>query len=155
MKKQFWSRDEAWQNIQKYCAAQERCHQEVRYKLIENGIYGDLLEEIIADLISNDFLNEERYAKSFARGKFRMKHWGRNKILYELRMRNVSKYSINESMKEIDENEYLETLKKLIEKKNATTSFTNQYDKLKKLTDYAMTKGYEYELVQNILKQIS
>ena len=82
MKKQYWSRDEALLNIQKYCALQERCHQEVRFKLIEHSIYGDILEELIADLITNDFLNEERFAKTYARGKFRMKNWGRNKKFF-------------------------------------------------------------------------
>jgi regulatory protein len=154
MKKQYWPRDEAVINIQKYCALQERCHQEVRFKLIEHGIYGDILEELIADLISNDFLNEERFAKTYARGKFRMKNWGRNKIIHELKLRKVSNYCINEALKEIDENDYIQILEKIIEKKITSTTFTNQFDRLKKLTDFALSKGYEYEIIQDVIKKI-
>jgi regulatory protein len=154
MKKQYWPRDEAVLNIQKYCALQERCHQEVRFKLIEHGIYGDILEELIADLISNDFLNEERFAKTYARGKFRMKNWGRNKIIHELKLRKVSNYCINEALKEIDENDYIQILEKIIEKKITSTTFTNQFDRLKKLTDFALSKGYEYEIIQDVIKKI-
>ena len=154
MKKQYWSREEALLNIQKYCALQERCHQEVRFKLIEHGIYGDILEELIADLITNDFLNEERFAKTYARGKFRMKNWGKNKIIHELKLRKISNYCINEALKEIDENDYIQVLKKIIEKKNTSTTFKNQFDKLKKLTDFALSKGYEYEIIQDVIKRV-
>lgn len=150
-KKQFWSKEEAVLNIQKYCAFQERCHKEVRYKLIEHAIYGDLLEEIISDLISNNFLDEERFARTFARGKFRMKQWGRNKIKQELKIRDVSSYSIKAAMTEIDTKEYIEVLVNLISKKERTTTFKNQFDQKKKLTDYALSKGYEYELIAEII----
>ena len=154
MKKQYWSREEALLNIQKYCALQERCHQEVRFKLIEHSIYGDILEELIADLITNDFLNEERFAKTYARGKFRMKNWGKNKIIHELKLRKVSNYCINEALKEIDENDYIQILKTIIEKKNTSTTFKNQFDRLKKLTDFALSKGYEYEIIQDVIKTV-
>ncbi len=150
-KKPYWSKDEAVANIQRYCAFQERCHKEVRYKLIEHAIYGDLLEEIISDLISNNFLDEERFARTFARGKFRMKQWGRNKIKQELKLRDVSVYSIKAAMTEIDGDEYLSVLSNLIAKKERTTTFKNQFDKKKKLTDYALSKGYEYELIAEII----
>ena len=150
-KKPYWSKDEAVANIQQYCAFQERCHKEVRYKLIEHAIYGDLLEEIISDLISNNFLDEERFARTFARGKFRMKQWGRNKIKQELKIRDVSAYSIKAAMTEIDGDEYLSVLSNLIAKKERTTTFKNQFDKKKKLTDYALSKGYEYELIAEII----
>ncbi|MBP6236484.1 MAG: RecX family transcriptional regulator [Saprospiraceae bacterium] len=150
-KKPYWSKDEAVANIQRYCAFQERCHKEVRYKLIEHAIYGDLLEEIISDLISNNFLDEERFARTFARGKFRMKQWGRNKIKQELKLRDVSVYSIKAAMTEIDGDEYLSVLSNLLAKKERTTTFKNQLDKKKKLTDYALSKGYEYELIAEII----
>ena len=152
-KKTFWSKDEALLNIQKYCVFQERCHREVRFKLIEHGIYGDLLEEIISNLISNNFLDEERFACTYARGKFRMKQWGRNKIKQELKLRDVSAYSIKAAMKEIDDKDYLITLETLLHKKEKTTTFKNQYDRFKKLTDFALGKGYEYELISDILRQ--
>jgi len=150
-KKPYWSKDEAVANIQRYCAFQERCHKEVRYKLIEHAIYGDLLEEIISDLISNNFLDEERFARTFARGKFRMKQWGRNKIKQELKIRDVSAYSIKAAMTEIDGGEYLSVLSNLLAKKERTTTFKNQLDKKKKLTDYALSKGYEYDLIAEMI----
>ncbi len=152
-KKKYWSREEATLNIQKYCALQERCHQEVRYKLIEYSIYGDVLEEIISDLISNNFLDEERFARTFARGKFRMKQWGRIKIKQELKFRQVSPYSIQEAMREINDDEYCRTLEQLLAKKERTTSFKNKYDRMKKLSDFAMSKGYEYEIIAEIVKK--
>ena len=109
-KKAYWSIDEATLNIQKFCAMQDRCHSEVRTRLLEHGIYGDVLEGMISDLITNGFLDEERFAKSYVRGKFRMKGWGRNKIIRELKLRQVSPYSIREGLKEIDEDEYILSL---------------------------------------------
>ncbi|MBC7884486.1 MAG: RecX family transcriptional regulator [Saprospiraceae bacterium] len=151
-KRQYWSKDEAILNIQKYCAFQERCHREVRYKLIEHGIYGDPLEEIISDLISNNYLDEERFARTFARGKFNIKQWGRNKIKQELKARDVSSYSINEGMKEINQDDYVATLQQLLSKKERYSTFKNQFDRLKKLSNYALSKGYEYELIAEIIK---
>lgn len=154
-KKRLWSKKEAMLNVQKYCALQERSHFEVRTKLLEHGIYGHILEEILADLISNNFLNEERFAKSFARGKFRMKHWGRIKIQQALKQHGVSSFSIKEAMLEIDESVYLTILEGLLEKKDRTVTFKNQFDRMKKLTDYALSKGYEYELILEVIKNLS
>ena len=151
---QYWTPEEAVLTMQKFCVFQERCHKEVRSKLLEHGIYKDVLEQIISDLISNNYLDEERFAKTFARGKFRMKHWGRNKIKQELKLRDVSGYSIKEAMGEIDEKEYIETLKSLIAKKEKSTKFNNHYVRLKKLTDYALSKGYEYTYIQNVLTNV-
>jgi regulatory protein len=150
----FWSEHEARTKIEKYCAYQERCHREVRSKLAEHGIYGDLLEEILSELIQNDFLNEERFATSFARGKFRIKKWGRNKIKQELTLRHVTEYCIRSAMAEIDDEEYMDTLRNLLHHKIQSTTFKNEWDKRKKLTDYALRKGYEYDIVTEILKAI-
>lgn len=151
-KKAFWSKSEAITNIQRYCALQDRCHYEVRSKLLERGIYGDILEEMISDLISEGFLDEERFAKSFVRGKFRMKGWGRNKIVQELKLRQVSEYSIREGLKEIDDNEYMTTLEKLYQKKLKITKYKDQYDRYKKMTAFLMSKGYEYDLIREVLE---
>lgn len=149
--KKYWSADEAKINIQRYCVYQDRCHREVRTKLLEHGIYGDLLEELITELIQENFLNEERFAKSYARGKFRMKQWGRNKIKQELKLRQVSNYCINIALQEINEEEYLETLKAILTNKERLTKFKNGWDRKKKLTDYALSKGYEYEYIASLL----
>jgi regulatory protein len=149
--KKYWSADEARLNIQRYCVYQDRCHKEVRTKLLEHGIYGNLLEEIISELIQENFLDEERFAKSYARGKFRMKQWGRNKIKQELKLRHVSDYCIKSALQEINEEEYIETLKSIITHKERLTKFKNEWDRKKKLSDYALSKGYEYELIISII----
>ena len=117
MQKPFPGKDVALQKMQRYCAFQERCHSEVRQKLLELSVYGDTLEEIIAELIADNYLNEERFARSYARGKFRTKAWGRNRIKQELKMRRVSEYCIRKGLEEIEEDDYLATLEKVIHKK--------------------------------------
>lgn len=99
--------------LQKYCAYQDRCHQEVRQKLFDLKMYGDDQEEIMASLISEGFLNEERYARSFARGKFRINRWGRMKIRQALKQKQVSEYCINAGLQEIGDEEYEEALRDL------------------------------------------
>nr|HPR30119.1 RecX family transcriptional regulator [Chitinophagales bacterium] len=89
--------------LRHYCAYQERCHEEVRTKLLSLKVYGDRLEEVISQLVQEDFLNEERYAKAYAGGKFRMQKWGRERIRKELRFRKISEYCIRQAMEEIPE----------------------------------------------------
>jgi regulatory protein len=153
-KKIYWSTNEARLNIERYCVYQDRCHQEVRSKLIEHGIYGDVLEEIISELISNNFLDEERFARSFARGKFNIKKWGRNKIKAELKARNVSPYCITLGLQEIEDDHYRDTIRATLLKKEKTSTFKNDFDRLQKLTSYAMSKGFEYETVREILSTL-
>lgn len=150
-KKVRWSKDDAIKHIQKYCAAQDRCHAEVRTKLIEHSIYGDILEEIISELISDGFLDEERFAKSYVRGKFRIKDWGRNKIVQELKFRQISDYSIREGLKEIHESDYWATLERLYQKKLKTIQYKDKYDLYRKMTTYLMVKGFEYELIKEVM----
>jgi regulatory protein len=149
--KPAWSKNEAIIQIRKYCALQERCHQEVRYKLMEHHIYGDALEEIISDMISNNFLDEERFARSFARGKFRIKNWGKIKIKQELSLRNVSTYSIKAAMEEIDDQAYITTLTTLLTKKGRLIHDKNPAERFKKLCAYAQSKGYEFHVIQQVL----
>ena len=147
------NKEDALSLMQKFCAYQDRCQSEVRTRLIEHSVYGDDLEEILADLISDDFINEERFAKSYVRGKFRIKRWGRLKIVRELKLRQISSYSIKKGLKEIEEDEYLETLKSIISKKDNTISAQNKWDRVKKLTSYATQKGYEYHLIKQVLNE--
>lgn len=142
----------ALEKLQKYCAYQDRCHREVRTKLLELGVYGDDLEQVIAELITENFLNEERFARSYARGKFRMKGWGRRKITQELKSRQISTYCIKKGMSEIDDEAYEKKLLNLLEKKNSLIKEKNIYIKRKKLFDYAYRKGYESFLIQNFVK---
>ena len=149
------TKDEALLLMQKFCAIQDRCQSEIRTRLIEHQVYGDDLEEVIADLISDDFINEERFAKAYVRGKFRIKKWGKIKITQELKFRRISDYSIRKGMQEIEYDDYLETLKSLLEKKQSTLRVSNQWDKLKKLTAFATQKGYEYEVIKEVLSTLN
>lgn len=152
--KKTLSQKEALHKLEAYCAYQDRCHKEVRTKLLDLGIYGDELEEIIAELITENFLNEERYARSFARGKFRMKKWGRIKIKRELKMRDIPAYCIKKAMEEIEEEDYEATLREVLEKKNALLKENNWYKRKNKLGQYALQKGYESELVWGMVAEV-
>lgn len=148
------SREEALAKLQHYCAYQDRCHQEVRSKLLELEVYGDHLEEVMAQLIEEGFLNEERFARSFARGKFRMKQWGRARIRRELKARQVSDYCIRKGLEEIDEAEYLETLKALLQKKLESSGEEEPGKRKQKAARYALSRGFEAELAWPLLEEL-
>ncbi|NRB62689.1 MAG: RecX family transcriptional regulator [Saprospiraceae bacterium] len=153
-KKKWISRDEALLKLQWYCVYQDRCHQEVRRKGRELGVYADDLEEIITELIQGDFLNEERFARSYARGKFRMKKWGRNRIQQELKYRHISDYCIRMAMQEIDDlDNYNDTIVALIQKKADRTIETNLFKKRAQVAQYVIRKGYEPDLVWKLVKE--
>ncbi len=142
----------ALNKLRRYCAYQERCHEEVRSKLLELKVYGDELEEIIATLVAEDFLNEERYAKAYAGGKFRMKQWGRVRIEKELRFRKVSAYCIRKAMEEIPEEVYLETLHKLFQKARKQYAGGTPAQRHYKVRQFLLRKGYEPDLVFSLLR---
>ncbi len=148
------TKSEALALLQKYCAYQDRCHQEVRSKLLSLQIYGDDLEDIMVDLISENFLNEERFAKSYARGKFRLKHWGRKKIERELKLRNISVYCIKKGMEEIEEEAYQQKLEELVSKKAKAVKEKDSFIKRKKVAVYLINKGYESPLVWETVKRM-
>jgi len=146
--------DIALEKLRKYCAYQERCHQEVRTKLLKLKVYGDDLENIITDLIKENFLNEERFAQAYARGKFRMKKWGRNKIKRELQMRRVSAYCIKKGMAEIDEEEYRSTLTTILEKQMEKNAKLKRFLALDKSIKYAHSRGYEFDVIYKVVKEL-
>ena len=135
-----------------YCAYQERTQQEVRDKLYALGLYRDEVEQTLSDLISENFVNEERFAKAYASGKFRIKQWGRRKIIYALKQKNISPYCIDKALKEIPEDEYIEVIKKLIENKRNTLTGDN-FMKKQKISSYLIGKGFESELVWATLNE--
>jgi regulatory protein len=151
MKKKF-TPSEARQKIYRYCAYQERSHHEVRDKLYSYGLFKDEVEEVLSQLITEGFLNEERFAKAFAGGKFRMQKWGRIKIIHELEARGLTPNCIKAGLKEIDEQSYLITLRELLNRKAGETSEENIFVKRDKLARYAIQKGFEPELVWSIIK---
>ncbi len=135
-----------------YCAYQERSQYEVRGKLINLGIRGLELENIITELIENNYLNEERFALAYARGKLRMKSWGKNKISQGLKFKQVSAPLIKKALKSLDEDEYLEILKNLLEKKRPTIKEKKEYQITYKLSQYAISRGFESDLIFFLLK---
>lgn len=153
--KQQLTKEQALQKARHYCGYQERCHGEVKEKLYSFGLRKTEVESLLSDLIEQNYLNEERFAIQFAGGKFRMKQWGRVKIKYELKQKKVSEYCIKMALKEIDESDYLKTLKKLSEEKWETQKTEkNLFVKLRKTQDYLVQKGFEYELIKNMLKEL-
>lgn len=151
--KKYIRKEEGLAKLQRFCVYQDRCHKEVRSKLLDLGIYGDTLEEIMSELIQDNFLNEERFARSYARGKFRMRHWGKNKILQGLKMKNISAYCLKKAMEEIDELEYEATLQNIIEKKWTASSEKDLFKRRNKIAKYLAQKGYEYSLIWPALKK--
>ena len=144
----------AREKIQAYCAYQERCHMEVAMKLKSWGLIQEAIDLLIVELIQLNFLNEERYARSFARGKFRIKKWGKIKIRMALKKRDINFKCIDLSMLEIDDKTYFNTLKELLQKKNETVKETNSYKRKMKLTSYLVSRGYEYDLINDALVEL-
>ena len=113
------------------------------------------IDEIIYHLIQHNFLNEERFAKNFARGKFNIKHWGKNRIIRELKWRKISLYNIKIALKEIPDEEYIKKLHHISTKKNNSLTETNIYKRRKKLNDYLLYRGWEPDLVYEITKELN
>ena len=147
--------EQAFQKIKHYCAYQERCHQEAKEKLYSLGLGKKDVEELIARLIEENYLNEERYAIQFAGGRFRMKQWGRVKIRYELKQRQIGEYNIKKALAAIPGDDYEKTLDRLVERKAGTLQEEeNPFARQRKLQDYLMQKGYEPDLIQAVIKKL-
>jgi len=144
--------EEAKRALEHFCVYQDRCHKEIEDKLTKMGMIPEACEVIILHLIEHNFLNEERFAKSYARGKFRIKKYGKVRITQELKFRNLSDYNIKTALKEIEEEVYLNTLNEIIHKKWEGTKDTDFYKKQKKVADFALRKGYESNLVFDVLR---
>ena len=135
-----------------YCAYQERTQQEVRDKLYGIGLYSDEVEQVLTELITENYVNEERYAKSFAGGKFRLKKWGKKKIVYALKHRNISPYCIEQALKEISDEEYEHVITQLVERKS--NQLQGEIFIVKnKIARYLVGKGFENELVWSIVNK--
>jgi regulatory protein len=143
--------EQALQRLRHYCGYQERCHSEVKEKLYRLGVFKNEQDAIIATLIEEGYLNEERFAITFAGGKFRVKQWGRVKIKYELKQKQVSEYSIKKALQQIEENEYRDVLKKLADEKYASLKNEQPLVKKKKTIDYLLQRGFEMELVRSVM----
>ena len=146
--------DEIKRKLENYCVYQDRCHKEVEQKMRDYNLIPEAREIILLSLMQNNFLNEERFAKSYARGKFRIKNWGKQRITRELKFRDISAYNIKTALKEIDEDEYLKIIYKITENRNEVISEPNIYKRKKKLIDFLMRKGFENELIFKTVNEI-
>ena len=155
MQKQNIGVEEALKKIKYYCTYQERNHQETKEKLYSFGLYKNEVEQLLSQLVEENYLNEERFAMAFAGGKFRIKQWGRVKIKYELRQKRVSDYCIKVALKVIEEKDYEKTLNQLaIAKLKTLKSEKNTFVKKSKLQQYLMYKGFEAGLIMGIVNSI-
>ncbi|MXO06313.1 regulatory protein RecX [Flavobacterium sp. HBTb2-11-1] len=145
---------EALQKLEHFCAYQERCHDEVVDKLYSLKMTRDEIDSIVVQLIEGNFLNETRFACSFARGKHRIKHWGKIRITNELKARNISSTNITLALKEISNEEYFETFENLAERCWNNILETNLLKKRKKFCDYMLRRGYESNLVYEKVKEL-
>ncbi|MBN8853158.1 MAG: RecX family transcriptional regulator [Sphingobacteriales bacterium 50-39] len=148
------SLEQALQKARHYCAYQERAHSEVKEKLYGFGLRRQEVEEALSRLIEENYLNEERFAIQFAGGRFRMKHWGRIRIRYELKQKQVGDYCIKKALVSIDEDEYHRTLFRLAEDKWSDLQEEEPYIRRQKLQAYLVQKGYETDRIQDVLAQL-
>jgi regulatory protein len=137
--------------LRHFCAFQERCIHDVEEKLREWKVDHKHVEKIIEQLIREDYLNEERFARGFAGGKFRINHWGKTKIIYELERRQVPDLIIQIGLEEIEDEEYEETLKEILQRKSREISEKDVYKKKQKLIAFAAQRGYDYGLIRQVL----
>jgi len=151
------TKEQAYQKLKHYCAYQDRSHSEVKTKAYLLGIKRSDVEELTSRLIEEGCLNEERFAKSFAGGKFRIKQWGRIKIRAELKKKQISNYCIVAALNEIDDLKYKKTLHKLAVKRwnSIKGAGTNLFVKMTKTRDYLLLKGYESNLVAIEIKSLA
>lgn len=141
--------------IYRYCNYQERSHQEVKDKLYDLGAHTNEVNQLISELIEAGLLNEERFAKAFVQGRFRIKHWGKIKIIQHLKQHRISDYLQKKALKEIDANEYFAVAKRLVERKwESLTSEKNLYNRQNKVFRYMLQKGYESSIVKEIIQAI-
>jgi regulatory protein len=151
------SKEQALQKLRHYCSYQERCHAEVKEKLYSFGLFKQVVEECISQLIEENYLNEERFAIQFASGKSRIKQWGRQKIKHELKLKRVGEYCIRKAIQEIDQEQYIKTLNKLAAKKwnSIKDQGITKLVKMQKTTVWLLQRGYEPELIRSALAQIN
>ena len=142
---------EALEKMAKFCAYQERCQSEVKQKLFGTGLSNDEIDNVICDLIEHNFLDEERFARAYVRGKFNQKGWGRIKIQQHLNQKQISTFCQKKGMLEINENDYLSKLEEIILKKSNSLKAEDEFIRKNKTARYAISRGFESELVWEVL----
>ena len=153
-KKQTYTLNEALKKLEQYCAYQERCHKEVQQKLKDMGMIPEAIDVVVAHLLEHNFLNEERFARTFVSGKFKIKKWGKRRLTLALKQKDITKYNINLALGIISDEEYIGTFNTLAENKLETIKETNTLKKKKKLADYLLYRGWEPHLVYDKVNQL-
>ena len=147
--------EEAKRKLEKYCAYQDRCHKEVRDKLVEMRMIPEAVDAVLYHLLQHKFLDEERFARSFARGKFHHKKWGKNRIKQELKQREIGDYLIKKAFTEIPDSDYLNTFDELAQKRfDQLTGEKDKYKKRKKLADYLAYRGWPGDWIYEKVKEL-
>lgn len=145
---------QAQKKLEYYCTYQERCHKEVIAKLRTLGIIPSVIDKIISELIKANYLNETRFTQSFVRGKFRIKKWGKNRILQELKVRDISSFNIKLGMKEISDDNYQKTFYELFEKRRREVKQLTKTEQKKKIFSYMSYRGWENSKVYEALRDL-
>jgi regulatory protein len=145
---------QAQKKLEYYCAYQERCHKEVIAKLRTLGMIPSVIDKIISELIKANYLNETRFTQSFVRGKFRIKKWGKNRILQELKVRDISSFNIKLGMKEISDDNYQKTFYDLFEKRRREVKQLTKTEQKKKIFSYMSYRGWENSKVYEALRDL-
>ncbi len=151
--KKFIYGTEAYSKITKWCAYQERAQQEVRDKLYDFGLHKEEVEQLLTRIISEGFVNEERFAISFANGKLNQLGWGRVKIRYALKAKKVSDYCIKKAINSLDENKYIQILEDAFHKRNKMEKEKHPLKRKYKLMSYLASRGFEQDLIATIIKE--
>ena len=152
--KQTYTVIEAKKKLEQYCAYQERCHKEVQQKLKDMQMIPEAIDVVITHLLEHNFLNEERFAKTFVMGKFKIKKWGKRRLTLVLKQKDISKYNINLALNTIGDDEYIDTFNALAEKKLQSIKESNSLKKKKKLADYLLYRGWESHLVYDKVNEL-
>lgn len=153
-KRKSYTVAEAQKKLEYYCSYQERCHLEVIAKLKTLGMISSVIDKIISELIKANYLNETRFTQSFVRGKFRIKKWGKNRILRELKIRDISTFNIKLGMKEISDDSYQKTFYELFEKRRREVKQLTKTEQKKKIFSYMSYRGWETSKVYEALRDL-
>lgn len=152
--KQIFTLTEAKKKLENYCAYQERCHKEVQQKLKNMHMIPEAIDAVFMHLLEHNFLNEERFARTFVSGKFKIKKWGKRRLTQELKQKDISKININIALSMIGDDEYRNTFNALAEKKLDSIRESNVLKKKKKLADYLLYRGWEPHLVYDKVNEL-
>lgn len=150
MEKKSFTFEEIKLKLVNYCVYQDRCHSEVEQKMREFLLIPEAKDDIFLYLIKENYLNEERFARSYIRGKFYIKHWGKNKIRQHLKQKSISEKLISKSMDEINEVDYTKTLRKIYDDYFSKQKGLKDYQKRVKTTRYLLSRGYDYDDILKI-----